>query len=43
MWNIHGAEDDICTKYDKTIWEVNTGPYPVVDTHPNCKCTRDTF
>ena len=43
IWTIHGAEDLLCTQYDGTIWEANTGPHPVTDTHPNCKCTRDVF
>lgn len=43
IWNIHGAEDWLCTQYDGTIWETYTGPHPVTDTHPNCRCTRDPF
>ena len=43
MWNTHGAEDYLCTQWDGTIWEVGLGPYPEIDTHPHCKCTRDNF
>lgn len=41
VWTLHGAVDDLCTQYEGTIWEQGTGPMPVADTHPNCKCTRD--
>ena len=43
QWNIHGAEDEACLQYDGTVWEEGTGPVPVDDTHPNCRCTRDPF
>ena len=43
MWKINGAKDELCLQYDGTIWEVNTGPYPEADTHPNCKCERIPF
>ena len=41
VWTLHGAVDELCTQYEGTIWERGTGPQPVQDTHPNCKCTRD--
>lgn len=43
MWFIHGAEDDLCTQYEGQIWEdgASDEKFPEVDTHPNCKCTRE--
>lgn len=43
IWQIDGAEDLLCTQYDQTIWETGTGPFPVADTHPNCRCQRLPF
>ena len=42
-WIIHGAQDELCLRYDGTVWEVNTGPIPETDTHPNCKCERIAY
>ena len=25
------------------MWEKGTGPMPIIDTHPNCVCTRDLY
>ena len=40
MWVLHGAEDYACTRWEGTVWDVesDTIPLPIVDTHPNCKC-----
>ena len=39
-WIIDGAQDELCLRYENTIWPVGAGPYPESDTHPNCKCKR---
>ena len=43
IWRTHGAQDFLCTQYEGTIYESNSGNYPVTDTHPNCRCTRELF
>ena len=40
QWRIQGAEDLLCTQWDRTVWPIGTGPHPVTDTHPNCRCIR---
>ena len=40
QWQIRGAEDLLCTQWDRTVWPVGSGPHPVTDTHPNCRCVR---
>lgn len=43
QWKTNGALDYLCLQYEDTIWEVYDGPFPVDDTHPNCKCDRVPF
>ena len=40
QWRIQGAQDLLCTQWDRTVWPINSGPHPITDTHPNCRCVR---
>lgn len=43
MWELHGAEDDLCKSFDGQVWEEGSPDmkHPIEDTHPHCKCTLE--
>lgn len=43
MWVLssESARDQLCTRFEGELYNQGQGPYPDVDTHPHCKCSRE--
>jgi hypothetical protein len=41
QWRAFAGCCQICAALDGQVWRHGEGPYPVSDTHPNCRCERE--